>query len=99
MVDDGTTTPQQIAGFVKQIDVATASLAEQASHALPAVSATWLSHTDAYLRQVEAGATSGKSVSQMLMAAGSFNSQGYQRAARSVAAYFTAQCPGISARG
>lgn len=87
------TTSKQIAEAVANIEVATEALASQSQAALPEQSAIWLNQTKAYNRQIQQGLRDGRSPTFLIQAAHSFDTAGYQNAAKAVGSYLSSACP------
>ncbi len=87
------TTSKQIAEAVGQIATATEQLAGQAHDALPEASDVWLRTTKAYDAQIQQGLQDGRSPTFLIQAAHSFDTAGYQNAARAISGYLSNACP------
>jgi hypothetical protein len=87
------TTSKQIAAAVDQITTATEQLAGQSRSALPAATEVWLNATEAYDAQIQQGYKDGRSPTFLIQAAHSFDTAGYQNAAKAIAAYLGSACP------
>jgi hypothetical protein len=87
------TTSKQIAAAVTQITTATEQLAGQSQSALPDATDVWLRATKAYDAQIQQGYKDGRSPTFLIQAAHSFDTAGYQNAAKAISAYLSTACP------